>query len=1424
MASPRELNSIFRACSKGHAEEVATFISSGIDVNAVDGDGSTPLHLAASAGHELVVRLLLAQGAHIDAPNPTMYTPLMLASIAGRLTVVKVLLSAGADLHRRNIYKARPAQQEAGAADQVRLQKLGLHEPGLELKSVTVGKSSRELAAEHGQAEVVTLLRSVATADGLAKLQRQTGYAEAAENNKATTERLTNELNNAAQRGLTDEVSQLLEAGADVDSPNVLGERPIHLAAAGGHVGVLAVLLRKKARVDARSRELERSALMIAAADGRVHVAKLLLAARARLDCVNSNGLTAFALAKASVNPEAKEIAEMLERVAEDVRNLEGLKVEVLPGYAEKKSNESSQRLANELRDAVRSGHAGVCKELLAAKADVTLASKQEEVNDGRVRWSLEGKEWTRVVLNGSSSQNGSRHGGRSSLMIQTGGSDVANAGIGGAPTPARSDLANAPAAAAAADRSEPLIHLATVRGHLSVMELLVAHQPSALEQPNHTGDTPLVVAVKQGLEAPTKLLLALGASFDDLKVSWIKDSIAQLLHLAATGSGLTWVRVGPYEPSTGTLLPWPKLAGVLENKASGGTVSLSPDGKQLVSQSALSRAQSKTGEEVAPSSTAPDEKDYLGHISMVAAGSAAVLVGTYAPEGVDGDDGAGIGDALSPTGRRLSVNPDAALNSTFEELVTLSNDELALLGVRPSQKASSYIKAGMAGYYRPQAVGMDRIKREALRGYAAEVAEKAAKEEEERLEKNASLEKAKAARTRAQLAALEKRGNAASDEAAKIGSYSMRNRRKKSLPLSNGTTLEFEEWMLGDDKGSASAAAAGGGGQWATILKTAAAQADKDQLTIINAFCGEERPLYLLSTRDSEPSKSFAKRIKRRVEWAGDHVGQVGPCFLPQEDGGHEVGIGKPPAESSTHASKHGGDKTSRSKGSRPSSRSLEGVKRQQSLDALGLLSPRMAAKAAEESSKKSYTPPAIWNSMARAALRSGGKLIQLLSLNEGLSMAQRAEMKFAEEIGLGIVTLNVASPLRDTLLSPGPLEAAFTITMDTTKPWDAVRPAAIGMSVASGKGGLSGSSSKEEVEAYLFAQLVHQYGATVSGTAQQAQLTINDAYRYVLSVNLPPGSRPFYEGRPVLEGADVDWRLDWCALPSTEANPTMEPVATVYATVLSGTQAGNILTAVPTGYWFPLPKSSDAAAAAAEEKAEELRAEAEAAELARLEALKPKKGKKKKLVAIEEEPPPPDPDAEAKAAAAATARIVEGMLTAGTGRPRPQGTMTLINKLRLKRNPTKDEAARTIQSSARGLLARKAVVVIRVSQLAKPKTLLRPGGAFSALGAFTTNSQLRSALAAKQWAKNKKARDERRQSQLPIPPNIMAPGRVTPISNASPELTATTPIEGAPPPIPPLAPAVGAFQPSRSGSRQRIRRISEEPPIPEEEEEYVS
>ena len=61
-------------------------------------------------------------------------------------------------------------------ADRERLAKLGLSAPGLEVKEITVGKSARELAAEHGQAAVVALLRQAGTAEGVAQLQRAAGY------------------------------------------------------------------------------------------------------------------------------------------------------------------------------------------------------------------------------------------------------------------------------------------------------------------------------------------------------------------------------------------------------------------------------------------------------------------------------------------------------------------------------------------------------------------------------------------------------------------------------------------------------------------------------------------------------------------------------------------------------------------------------------------------------------------------------------------------------------------------------------------------------------------------------------------------------------------------------------------------------------------------------------------------------------------------------------------------------------------------------------------------------------------------------------------------------------------------------------------------------------------------------------------------
>ena len=95
-----------------------------------------------------------------------------------------------------------------------------------------------------------------------------------------------------------------------------------------------------------------------------------------------------------------------------------------------------------------------------------------------------------------------------------------------------------------------------------------MTHAPHTLEEVNSSGDTPLAAAAKQGLESATKLLLALGARFEHLHISWVKDSISQLLHVAGTASGLRWHHVGSRPPPHLVELKHLRLSEAIADKA----------------------------------------------------------------------------------------------------------------------------------------------------------------------------------------------------------------------------------------------------------------------------------------------------------------------------------------------------------------------------------------------------------------------------------------------------------------------------------------------------------------------------------------------------------------------------------------------------------------------------------------------------------------------------------------------------------------------------------------------------------------------------------------------------------------------------------------------------------------------------------------
>ena len=64
--------SIHEAVKKGNIEAVKQHLVAGMDVNAKNSYGWTPLYYAASEGHKEITELLIAKGADVDAKNPAL--------------------------------------------------------------------------------------------------------------------------------------------------------------------------------------------------------------------------------------------------------------------------------------------------------------------------------------------------------------------------------------------------------------------------------------------------------------------------------------------------------------------------------------------------------------------------------------------------------------------------------------------------------------------------------------------------------------------------------------------------------------------------------------------------------------------------------------------------------------------------------------------------------------------------------------------------------------------------------------------------------------------------------------------------------------------------------------------------------------------------------------------------------------------------------------------------------------------------------------------------------------------------------------------------------------------------------------------------------------------------------------------------------
>lgn len=86
--------SFVERAGNGDAQTVKLFLQAGMDVNARDAKGRTPLRAAAAAGHTDVVKSLLEHNAAVNAIYLNI-TPVMAASKNGNTSVEKLLAAKG---------------------------------------------------------------------------------------------------------------------------------------------------------------------------------------------------------------------------------------------------------------------------------------------------------------------------------------------------------------------------------------------------------------------------------------------------------------------------------------------------------------------------------------------------------------------------------------------------------------------------------------------------------------------------------------------------------------------------------------------------------------------------------------------------------------------------------------------------------------------------------------------------------------------------------------------------------------------------------------------------------------------------------------------------------------------------------------------------------------------------------------------------------------------------------------------------------------------------------------------------------------------------------------------------------------------------------------------------------------------------------
>lgn len=309
------VRAFFAAIQPGNGEAIRRRLRLGMPVDITqDGEGYTPLHVAALRAADDVVAVLLECGATVDAMTARGDSVLNSAAYAGHAGLMKLLLDAGASVHGMPGVRALASSIRRKHHDAARL----LIAAGVDLNTpddVLMGSALEQA------------IRLGAPIDFLAEMVR----AGADVNGAGFSRPLCQAIANAH----LDVFELLLAAGADVNQVNEYGDTALMMAASYGNVSAVNRLMDLGVSVDSRESRVGRTALMNAVWEGRFEVVELLLQRGADPFVIDFDGKNLLTYAQISgeesvisrardmglsEQPEFREAIEAAERLREEER------------------------------------------------------------------------------------------------------------------------------------------------------------------------------------------------------------------------------------------------------------------------------------------------------------------------------------------------------------------------------------------------------------------------------------------------------------------------------------------------------------------------------------------------------------------------------------------------------------------------------------------------------------------------------------------------------------------------------------------------------------------------------------------------------------------------------------------------------------------------------------------------------------------------------------------------------------------------------------------------------------------------------------------------------------------------------------------------------------------------------------------------